>query len=58
MNGRGISELVVVSVGLQYHLLNALGLTVVGLLALAATTLTGPLVRLLALWPRRWRRSG
>ncbi len=48
MNCRGVTALVVASVGLQYHLLNALGLTILGLMALATTTLTGPLVQLLA----------
>ncbi len=47
MNCRGVTELVVASVGLQYHLINALGFTILGLMALAATV-TGPLVRLLA----------
>ncbi len=46
------------SVGLQYHLLNALGFTILGLMALATTTVTGPLVRLLARGARRWRGSG
>ena len=40
--------LVVASVGLQYHLINALGFTILVLMALLTTTLTGPLVRLLA----------
>ncbi len=48
MNCRGVTELVVASVGLQYHLINALGFTILVLMALATTTVTGPLVRLLA----------
>ncbi len=48
MNWRGVTELVVASVGLQYHLLNALGFTILGLIALVTPTVTGPLVRLLA----------
>jgi len=48
MNCCGVTELLVASVGLQYHLLNALGFTILGLMALATTTLTGPLMRLLA----------
>jgi Kef-type K+ transport system membrane component KefB len=48
MNCRGVRELVVASVGLQYHLINALGFTILVLMALATTTVTGPLVWLLA----------
>lgn len=46
MNCRGVTELVVASIGFQYHLINALGLTILVLMALITTALTGPLMRL------------
>jgi Kef-type K+ transport system membrane component KefB len=48
MNCCGVTDLVVASVGLQYHLINALGFTILVPMALATTTLTDSLVRLLA----------
>ncbi|AHH99646.1 cation:proton antiporter [Kutzneria viridogrisea] len=47
MNCRGVTELVVASIGYQYHLVNEFGLTVLVLLALITTALTGPLMRLI-----------
>jgi Kef-type K+ transport system membrane component KefB len=44
MNCRGVTELVVASVALQYHLINALSFTILVLLALATTTVIVPLV--------------
>ncbi|MGH3787681.1 MAG: cation:proton antiporter [Pseudonocardiaceae bacterium] len=42
MNCRGVTELVVVSIGLQYQLINQLGFTILVLTALITTVLTGP----------------
>ncbi|MDF5753478.1 cation:proton antiporter [Spongiactinospora sp. TRM90649] len=42
MNCRGVTELVVASVGLQHGLINELGFTVLVLVALVTTALTGP----------------
>jgi Kef-type K+ transport system membrane component KefB len=47
MNCRGVTELVVAAIGYQYHLINALGLTMLVLVALVTTATTGPLVRLI-----------
>jgi hypothetical protein len=44
MNCRGVSELVGASAGLLALLINAAGFTILGLIALAPTTLTRPLV--------------
>ena len=48
MNCRGVTELVVASIGWSSHILNALGLTVLTLMAVITTAVTGPLVRRLA----------
>jgi Kef-type K+ transport system membrane component KefB len=45
MNCRGVTELVVVSVGYQAHIIGDLGLTTLVLMALITTATTGPLVR-------------
>jgi Kef-type K+ transport system membrane component KefB len=45
MNCRGVTELVVASIGWSSRILNALGLTVLTLMALIATATTGPVVR-------------
>jgi Kef-type K+ transport system membrane component KefB len=49
MNCRGVTEIVVASVGFQYHLINRLGLTMLVLMAVLTTAMTGPLVRALGL---------
>ena len=46
MNCRGITELVVASIGLQYGLISPLGFTVLVLMAVITTAMTGPLMRL------------
>ena len=46
MNCRGVTELVIATVGLQQGLINEFGYTVLVLVALATTALTGPLARL------------
>jgi Kef-type K+ transport system membrane component KefB len=45
MNCRGVTELVVASIGWNYGLINSLGLTVLVLMALVTTAATGPLLR-------------
>ncbi|MBO3747336.1 cation:proton antiporter [Streptosporangiaceae bacterium NEAU-GS5] len=45
MNCRGITELVVASIGLQYGLVNQLGFTILVLVAVITTAVTGPLMR-------------
>jgi Kef-type K+ transport system membrane component KefB len=45
MNCRGITELVVATVGLQYGLVNGLGFTMLVLVAVITTALTGPVMR-------------
>lgn len=60
MNCRGVTELVVASIGFQHHLINGLGLTMLVLVALITTASTGPLLRLLqpeAAAPRPSARS-
>jgi Kef-type K+ transport system membrane component KefB len=47
MNCRGVTELVVATIGYQYHLINELGLTVLTLVALITTAATAPAMRLL-----------
>nr|AHE14822.1 RebU-like transporter [uncultured bacterium] len=42
MNCRGVTELVVASIGLRYQLINQLGFTILVLTALITTVLTGP----------------
>jgi Kef-type K+ transport system membrane component KefB len=46
MNCRGVTELVIATVGLQHGLINQFGYTVLVLVALVTTALTGPLTRL------------
>jgi Kef-type K+ transport system membrane component KefB len=46
MNCRGVTELVVATIGLQYHVINTLGFTILVLVALITTAVTGPMVRL------------
>jgi Kef-type K+ transport system membrane component KefB len=45
MNCRGITELVIASIGLQYGLVNQLGFTILVLVAVITTAVTGPLMR-------------
>ncbi|WP_086824637.1 cation:proton antiporter [Allokutzneria sp. NRRL B-24872] len=47
MNCRGVTELVVATIGLQYQLVNELGFTILVLIALITTAATGPLMQLL-----------
>ncbi|GAA0384326.1 hypothetical protein Acor_78160 [Acrocarpospora corrugata] len=47
MNCRGVTELVVATIGWQYHLINELGLTILVLIALITTGVTSPVMRLL-----------
>ncbi|EQD85587.1 transporter (CPA2 family) [Saccharopolyspora erythraea NRRL 2338] len=51
MNCRGVTELVVATIGLQSQIINALGFTVLVLVALITTATTGPLMQVFA--PRR-----
>jgi Kef-type K+ transport system membrane component KefB len=46
MNCRGVTELVIATVGLQQGLINEFGYTILVLVALVTTALTGPLARL------------
>jgi Kef-type K+ transport system membrane component KefB len=47
MNCRGVTELVVASIGYQFHLINQFGLTVLVLTALLTTVSTAPTIRAL-----------
>ena len=47
MNCRGITELVVATIGLRYGLVNQLGFTILVLVAVITTAITGPLMRVL-----------
>jgi Kef-type K+ transport system membrane component KefB len=47
LNCRGVTEIVVAAIGWQYHIINDLGLTVLVLVALVTTAMTGPLMNLL-----------
>jgi Kef-type K+ transport system membrane component KefB len=47
LNCRGVTEIVVAAIGWQYHLVNDFGLTVLVLVALVTTAMTGPLMNLL-----------
>ncbi|GAA2806124.1 cation:proton antiporter [Saccharopolyspora taberi] len=51
MNCRGVTELVVATIGLQSQIINTLGFTVLVLVALITTATTGPLIKLFT--PRR-----
>jgi Kef-type K+ transport system membrane component KefB len=46
MNCRGVTELVVATIGLQYGLVSGLGFTILVLVAIITTAATGPLMRL------------
>jgi Kef-type K+ transport system membrane component KefB len=52
MNCRGVTELVVASIGYQLKLVNAFGLTVLVLTALVTTLCTAPLIHLIERLPR------
>jgi Kef-type K+ transport system membrane component KefB len=47
MNCRGLTELLVAAIGLQYHLISRLGFTILVLVAVVTTAATNPLMRLL-----------
>ncbi|WP_181770485.1 cation:proton antiporter [Amycolatopsis pittospori] len=47
MNCRGVTELVVATIGLKYGLVNQLGFTILVLVAVVTTAVTGPLMRFL-----------
>lgn len=47
MNCRGVTELVVATIGLKYGLVNQLGFTILVLVAVVTTAITGPLMRFL-----------
>jgi Kef-type K+ transport system membrane component KefB len=47
MNCRGVTELIVASICLQYHVVNTLGFTILVLMALLTTAMTGPVLRLI-----------
>nr|WP_251076469.1 cation:proton antiporter [Streptomyces benahoarensis] len=47
MNCRGVTELVVAGIGWQFHLISTTGLTVLVLMALITTAMTGPLLKAL-----------
>ena len=55
MNCRGVTELVVATIGLQAQIINTLGFTILVLIALITTATTGPLMKLFT--PRR-RKPG
>ncbi|WP_369228627.1 cation:proton antiporter (plasmid) [Streptomyces sp. R39] len=48
MNCRGVTELVVASIGLQYGLVSDAGFSILVLVAIVTTAVTGPLLRVLA----------
>jgi Kef-type K+ transport system membrane component KefB len=48
MNCRGVTELIVVSIGWQDHIINTLGLTIFVLIAVITTMITAPLTHWLA----------
>ena len=47
MNCRGVTELIVATICLQYHVVNTLGFTILVLMALLTTAMTGPALRLI-----------
>ncbi|OXM51891.1 cation:proton antiporter [Amycolatopsis alba] len=47
MNCRGVTELVVATIGLKYGLVNQLGFTMLVMVAVVTTAITGPLMRFL-----------
>jgi Kef-type K+ transport system membrane component KefB len=47
MNCRGVTELVIASIGLSYGLVNGMGFTILVLVAVLTTAATGPLMRML-----------
>ncbi len=47
MNCRGVTELVIATIGLKYGLVNQLGFTILVLVAVVTTAVTGPLMRFL-----------
>jgi Kef-type K+ transport system membrane component KefB len=47
LNCRGVTEIVVAAIGWQYHIINDFGLTVLVVVALVTTAMTGPLMNLL-----------
>jgi Kef-type K+ transport system membrane component KefB len=47
MNCRGVTELVIATIGLQYGLVNGLGFTILVLVAVLTTAATGPVMRAL-----------
>jgi len=47
MNCRGVTELIVATICLQYHVVNTLGFTILVLMALFTTVVTGPALRLI-----------
>lgn len=51
MNCRGVTELVVAGIGWQRHLISTSGLTVLVLMAVGTTAMTGPLLKLLGTKP-------
>jgi len=48
MNCRGVTDLLVIVIGRQYHLISGLGFTLLVLMALVTTAATAPLLRLLS----------
>jgi|KBSSwiStaDraftv2_1062776.scaffolds.fasta_scaffold05139_8 Kef-type K+ transport system membrane component KefB len=52
MNCRGVTELIVATICLQYHLVSRAGFTILVLMAVITTVVTGPLLRLLSRQPR------
>jgi Kef-type K+ transport system membrane component KefB len=53
MNCRGVTELVVASIGWQHQLINGLGPTILTLVALVTTAATGPSLHYVAPPPQR-----
>lgn len=47
MNCRGVTELIIATICLQYHVVNTLGFTILVLMALLTTVMTGPALRLI-----------
>jgi Kef-type K+ transport system membrane component KefB len=62
MNCRGVTELIVVSIGWQDHIINTLGLTIMVLIAVITTMITAPLAHWLARGspgrPATWTGNG
>jgi len=51
MNARGVTDIVVIGVGLSAGVINGNGFTVLVMMALITTAMAGPALRRLGFWP-------